>query len=69
MGVEPTVARSARPTTDFEDRDDHRIAPTPTYQTLCLSVDCIPVLPRSLLLAGTRLLLLYPIRTNVQIGY
>ncbi len=24
MGVEPTAARSARPATDFEDREHHR---------------------------------------------
>ena len=29
MGVEPTMARSARTTTGFEDRGDHRIATTP----------------------------------------
>jgi hypothetical protein len=36
MGVEPTVARSARPTANFEDWGDHRNSSTPIPEDTAL---------------------------------
>jgi hypothetical protein len=39
MGVEPTAARK-RPATDFEDREDHRVLPTPEVKHTLKVIHC-----------------------------